>query len=59
MMSGSIIGNKNTHVFHMPGDRGALPAAAEPRLLPHRRRRPKPRATTAPAGAGMRWADAP
>lgn len=26
MMGGSIIGNKNTHVFHMAGDRGALPA---------------------------------
>ncbi len=27
MMGGQIIGNKNTHVFHMPGDRSALPAA--------------------------------
>jgi len=26
MMGGPIIGNKNTHVFHMAGDRGALPA---------------------------------
>ena len=26
MMGGRIIGNKNTHVFHMAGDRGALPA---------------------------------
>ena len=26
MMGGSIIGNKNTHVFHMAGDRSALPA---------------------------------
>ena len=25
-MSGGIVGNKNTHVFHMPGDPGALPA---------------------------------
>ncbi len=23
---GNIIGNKNTHVYHMPGDRGQLPA---------------------------------
>lgn len=26
MMGGQIIGNKNSHVFHMAGDRGALPA---------------------------------
>ena len=26
MMGGPIIGNKNTHVFHMAGDRGSLPA---------------------------------
>lgn len=26
MMSGQIIGNKNSHVFHMPGDKGALPS---------------------------------
>ena len=26
MMGGGIVGNKNTHVFHMPGDPGALPA---------------------------------
>lgn len=25
-MSGLIIGNKNSHVYHMPGDKGALPA---------------------------------
>lgn len=25
--SGSVIGNKNTHVYHMAGDRGAMPAA--------------------------------
>lgn len=25
-MSGGIVGNRNTHVFHMPGDPGALPA---------------------------------
>ncbi|MBV9849712.1 MAG: hypothetical protein JO250_08590 [Armatimonadetes bacterium] len=25
---GGIIGNKKTHVYHMPGDRGALPSAA-------------------------------
>ena len=25
-MSGNVIGNKNTHVFHLPGDKGALPA---------------------------------
>lgn len=27
MMSGQIIGNKNSHVYHMPGDKGALPSA--------------------------------
>lgn len=26
MMGGPIIGNKNSHVYHMAGDRGALPA---------------------------------
>ncbi len=26
MMGGQIIGNKNSHVFHMAGDHGALPA---------------------------------
>ncbi len=26
MGSGSIVGNKNTHVYHMAGDRGAMPA---------------------------------
>lgn len=26
MMSGNIIGNKKTHVFHLPGDKGQLPA---------------------------------
>ena len=26
MMGGSIVGNKNTHVYHMAGDRGAMPA---------------------------------
>ena len=26
MMGGRIIGNKKTHVFHMPGDTSALPA---------------------------------
>lgn len=26
MMGGQIIGNKNSHVYHMAGDRGALPA---------------------------------
>ena len=25
-MSGGIVGNRKTHVFHMPGDPGALPA---------------------------------
>ena len=25
---GQIIGNKRTHVYHMPGDKGALPSAA-------------------------------
>ena len=25
-MGGSIVGNKNTHVYHMAGDRGAMPA---------------------------------
>ena len=25
-MRGGVIGNKNTHVFHLPGDPGALPA---------------------------------
>jgi hypothetical protein len=25
-MTGQFIGNKNSHVFHMPGDKGALPA---------------------------------
>lgn len=24
-MSGNIVGNKKTHVFHLPGDRGKLP----------------------------------
>ena len=27
MMHGGIIANKNSHVYHMPGDRGALPAS--------------------------------
>ncbi len=26
MMSGQIIGNKNSHVYHLPGDKGALPS---------------------------------
>lgn len=26
-MGGSIIGNKNSHVYHMAGDRGAMPAS--------------------------------
>ena len=26
-ISGGIVGNKRTHVYHLPGDRGALPAA--------------------------------
>ncbi len=26
MGGGSIVGNKNTHVYHMAGDRGAMPA---------------------------------
>lgn len=26
LFAGNIIGNKNTHVYHMPGDPGALPA---------------------------------
>ena len=26
MMGGQIIGNKNSHVFHVPGDKGSLPA---------------------------------
>ena len=26
MMGGQIIGNKNSRVFHMPGDRGSMPA---------------------------------
>ena len=26
MSGGSIVGNKNTHVYHMAGDRGAMPA---------------------------------
>jgi hypothetical protein len=26
LFAGNIIGNKKTHVYHMPGDRGALPA---------------------------------
>lgn len=25
-MRGGIVGNKNSHVYHLPGDRGALPA---------------------------------
>ena len=25
-LSGQFIGNKNSHVYHMPGDRGAMPA---------------------------------
>ena len=25
---GHIIGNKNSHVYHLPGDKGALPSAA-------------------------------
>jgi len=25
MMGGNVIGNKNTHVYHLPGDQGALP----------------------------------
>ncbi|MDQ2798887.1 MAG: hypothetical protein M3Y13_04500 [Armatimonadota bacterium] len=25
-MRGGVIGNKNSHVFHLPGDKGALPA---------------------------------
>lgn len=24
-MSGNVVGNKNTHVFHLPGDKGQLP----------------------------------
>ena len=27
MMRGGIVANRNSHVYHMPGDRGALPAA--------------------------------
>lgn len=27
LFAGNIIGNKRTRVYHMPGDRGALPAA--------------------------------
>lgn len=26
-MRGGVVGNKNSHVYHLPGDRGALPAA--------------------------------
>ena len=26
MMSGQIIGNKNSHVYHLPGDKGSLPS---------------------------------
>lgn len=26
-MHGGVVGNKNSHVYHLPGDRGALPAA--------------------------------
>ena len=26
MMGGQIIGNKNSHVYHMPGDKGSLPS---------------------------------
>ncbi len=26
MMHGNIVGNKQSHVYHMPGDRGSLPA---------------------------------
>jgi len=25
-MMGHVVGNKKTHVYHLPGDRGALPA---------------------------------
>lgn len=25
-MGGGVVGNKNTHVYHLPGDKGALPA---------------------------------
>lgn len=25
-MRGGVVGNKNSHVYHLPGDRGALPA---------------------------------
>ena len=27
MMGGNVIANKNTHVYHLPGDKGALPEA--------------------------------
>ena len=27
-LMGNIIGNKNSHVYHMPGDKGSLPSAA-------------------------------
>ena len=27
-MSGGIIGNKNSHVYHLPGDKGMMPGAA-------------------------------
>ncbi len=26
MMSGRIVGNKRSHVYHLPGDKGSLPA---------------------------------
>jgi len=26
MLGGQIVGNKNTHVYHMPGDRGSMPS---------------------------------
>ncbi len=26
-MRGGVVGNKNSHVYHLPGDRGAMPAA--------------------------------
>ena len=26
-MHGGVVGNKNSHVYHLPGDKGAMPAA--------------------------------
>lgn len=26
-ITGGVVGNKNSHVYHLPGDKGALPAA--------------------------------